>query len=74
MPLPFGDSVFDVVWTEQAQMNIEDKRAFYAEIARVLVPGGLLAFHDVFRGIAGAPHFPVRYARLANIAVRARLA
>src|SRR5574340_367935 len=50
LDLPFPARSFDAVWTEHAQMNIADKRRFYAEIARVLRPGGRLAFHDVFQG------------------------
>lgn len=61
LQMPFGDAAFDLVWTEHVQMNIADKRAFYAEIARVLARGGRLAFHDVFEG-EGELHFPVPWA------------
>ena len=62
LALPFEAGSFDVVWTEHAQMNIQDKRTFYAEIARVLRPGGRLVFHDIFQGPAGPPHYPVPWA------------
>jgi len=62
LDLPFHDASFDVAWTEHIQMNIADKNAFYAEIARVLAPGGRLVFHDIFQGPGGAPHFPVPWA------------
>jgi MPBQ/MSBQ methyltransferase len=62
LDLPFEDGSFDVVWTEHVQMNIADKRAFYAEIARVLAPQGRLVFHDIFQGPGGALHFPVPWA------------
>jgi ubiquinone/menaquinone biosynthesis C-methylase UbiE len=62
LALPFGDATFDIAWTEHAQMNIADKRTLYAEIARVLVPGGRLVFHDIFQGGGGPPHFPVPWA------------
>jgi SAM-dependent methyltransferase/sulfur carrier protein ThiS len=62
LALPFEAASFDVVWTEHAQMNIADKRTFYAEIARVLRPGGRLVFHDIFQGPGGPPHFPVAWA------------
>ena len=60
--LPFPDGSFDVVWTEHVQMNVADKRGFYASLARVLRPGGQLLFHDVFQGTGGTPHYPVPWA------------
>ena len=62
LALPFDAGSFDVVWTEHVQMNIADKGAFYGELARVLEPGGRLAFHDIFQGPGGDPHFPVPWA------------
>ena len=62
LDLPFEAGAFDVVWTEHVQMNIEDKQAFYAEIARVLAPRGRLVFHDIFQGQGGSLHFPVPWA------------
>jgi len=67
LAMPFPDESFDVVWTEHAQMNIADKHAFYRELARVLVPGGRLVFHDVFKGAGGPLHFPVPWANDASI-------
>ena len=67
LALPFDDASFDVVWTEHVQMNVPDKRTFYAEIARVLRPGGRLAFNDIFQGPTGPPHFPVPWAEDAGI-------
>jgi ubiquinone/menaquinone biosynthesis C-methylase UbiE len=65
--LPFEDSSFDVVWTEHVQMNIPDKRSFYAGLARVLAPGGRLVFHDIFQGDGGEPHCPVPWAEHPSI-------
>lgn len=62
LDMPFADGAFDIAWTEHAQMNISDKEALYAEIARVLVPGGTLALHDILQGPNGALHFPVPWA------------
>lgn len=62
LDLPFDDHTFDVVWTEHAQMNIEDKQRFYSEAARVLRPAGKLAFHDIFRADGAEPLFPVPWA------------
>jgi MPBQ/MSBQ methyltransferase len=62
LAMPFADATFDLAWTEHAQMNIADKARFYGEIARVLKPGGRLAFHDIFQGPGGAVYFPVPWA------------
>ena len=59
---PFEDNTFDLAWTQHVQMNIEDKPAFYGEIARVLRPGGRFAFHDILAGPGGPPHLPVPWA------------
>ncbi len=59
--LPFDDACFDLIWTEHAQMNIQNKPAFYEEIFRVLKPDGRFAFHDAFAGSA-LPTFPVPWA------------
>jgi SAM-dependent methyltransferase len=67
LELPFDDGRFDVVWTEHVQMNIADKAAFYGELARVLKPGGQLAFHDIFAGPDGGLEFPVPWAADASI-------
>lgn len=67
LELPFPDRKFDMVWTEHAQMNIEDKVGFYGEIARVLKPGGRLAFHDIFEGTGGELRYPVPWAEDSSI-------
>ena len=43
-------------------MNIPDKRALYAEIARLLRPGGRLALYELMRGPGEPPHYPVPWA------------
>jgi hypothetical protein len=47
---------------QHASMNIRDKRGLYAQITRVLRPGGRLALHEVLEGPGGPPHFPVPWA------------
>ncbi|WP_435106720.1 class I SAM-dependent methyltransferase [Arhodomonas sp. AD133] len=65
--MPFDDSSFDVVWTQHASMNIADKNRLYAEIYRVLKPGGHLALYDVLAGPGGDVYFPVPWARDSSI-------
>lgn len=72
LELPFADGGFDLVWTEHAQMNIADKQAFYGEIARVLLPRGRLAFHDIFQGDGGPVHVPVPWADERSISFLAK--
>lgn len=62
LAIPYEDETFDIVWTEHAQMNIEDKHRFYSEISRVLKPRGRLFFHDIFQGLTGPAHYPVPWA------------
>ncbi|HEY8291267.1 MAG TPA: methyltransferase domain-containing protein [Thermomicrobiales bacterium] len=81
LAMPFADGSFDAVWTQHATMNIADKERLYAEIHRVLRPGGRFAMHDVMAGPNQPIHFPVPWAHDASIsflhsaeAVRASLA
>ena len=67
LELPFAENSFDFIWTEHVQMNIEDKPALYAEMARVLKPKGCLLFHDVFQGKSSGLIFPVPWAESADI-------
>jgi ubiquinone/menaquinone biosynthesis C-methylase UbiE len=59
---PFDDEMFDVVWTEHVQMNIENKNKFYSEIYRVLKNNGKFVFHDVFQGNCDMVYYPVPWA------------
>ncbi len=45
--LPFEDAAFDTVFLQHVAMNIEDRAALYAEIHRILAPGGRFVTHDV---------------------------
>ena len=63
LALPFGDGSFDLVWTQHSSMNVPDKRRLYAEIKRVLRPGGRLALHEIVAGPVQPVHFPVPWAR-----------
>jgi SAM-dependent methyltransferase len=49
---------FDAAYTMHVQMNVEDKKAFFTEIAGRLRPGGRLATFEVCRSGAEDPAFP----------------
>lgn len=63
--LPFEDAVFDVVFLQHVAMNIEDRAALYAEVRRMLAPGGRLATYDLVRS-DGDVVYPVPWARDAS--------
>jgi SAM-dependent methyltransferase len=45
--LPFEDAAFDGVFLQHVAMNVEDRAALYAEVRRILTPGGRLATYDL---------------------------
>jgi len=67
LDMPFDDSSFDIVWTQQASMNIEDKAKLYQQAHRVLAVGGRLVFQEVLGGTVTPVHFPVPWAREAAL-------
>jgi SAM-dependent methyltransferase len=66
LDLPFEDGSFDVVWTQNSGMNIEDKERLYAELYRVLRPDGRLAIQEPMAGPVQPIIFPVMWARDAS--------
>jgi phosphoethanolamine N-methyltransferase len=52
-PLPFESASFDVVFSKDAIVHIPDKVALYADIHRVLRPGGRFIASDWLRGGTG---------------------
>jgi ubiquinone/menaquinone biosynthesis C-methylase UbiE len=61
--MPFEDGVFDAAYTQHAAMNIADKPALYAEVARVLRPGARFGIYDLLQGEGGEVLYPVPWAR-----------
>src|SRR5262249_40860464 len=61
--LPYADRTFDLVWSQNVSMNIEDKRRMFSEAFRCLVPGGRFTFSHAARGPAGDPYYPLPWAR-----------
>jgi SAM-dependent methyltransferase len=61
-----GDA-FDVVWSQNVLMNIEDKAAALKEAHRILKPGGTLVMQAVMEDNPGARDYPVPWAPSADI-------
>ncbi len=53
-PLPFESESFDIVFSKDAIVHIPDKAALYADIHRILRPGGRFIASDWLRGGTGA--------------------
>src|SRR5260221_14592964 len=67
LDLPFADASFDLLWSQNAAMNIADRDRLYGEMRRVLAPAGRLAFQDVAAGAGGDPPYPPPRANDKNI-------
>lgn len=65
--LTFEDNSFDYVWTQHMVMNIRERTGFYANVHRVLKPGGRFGMYDVTAGDKGPLAFPVPWARTPDI-------
>jgi SAM-dependent methyltransferase len=57
----------DLLWSQNAAMNIADRDRLYGEMRRVLAPAGRLAFQDVAAGPGGDPHYPTPWANDKSI-------
>ena len=66
LALDLAGETFDVVWTQNSGMNIEDKERLYAGFARALRPGGVLALQEPMAGPVQPIVFPVMWARDAG--------
>jgi SAM-dependent methyltransferase len=65
--LKFDDNSFDFAWTQHVAMNIQNRGQLYANVHRVLKPGGRFAMYDVTAVDKGALVFPVPWARTPDI-------
>ena len=54
-PLPFADASFDIVFSKDALLHVPDKDRLFAEIFRVLRPGGVFAASNWMIGHDGEP-------------------
>jgi ubiquinone/menaquinone biosynthesis C-methylase UbiE len=60
--LPFGARHFDGATMIHVGMNIAEKAKVFAEVARVLKPGGFFAVYDIMRTKDGPITYPVPWA------------
>lgn len=61
--MPFGDEEFDLVWSQNVTMNIADKAAMFAEVCRVLRPGGTFTLSHMGAGNGQEIPYPLPWAR-----------
>ncbi|MET1052922.1 MAG: class I SAM-dependent methyltransferase [Mycetocola sp.] len=73
LALPFADDEFDVATLLHVGMNIADKATAFAEVARVLKPGGVFALYDIMRTGEGEAPYPLPWAATADISFPASL-
>ncbi len=62
LDLPFEAGRFDLAWSQNSIMNIEDKGRLFTEVRRVLKPGGRFAFELLCAGRPGPLRFPTFWA------------
>jgi ubiquinone/menaquinone biosynthesis C-methylase UbiE len=62
LDMPFADASFDLVWSQNAAMNIADRDRLYAEMRRVLTPSGRLALQEIAAGPGGEAFYPTPWA------------
>jgi sarcosine/dimethylglycine N-methyltransferase len=62
LDMPFSDDSFGAAWMQNVGMNIEDKQRLYAEVHRVLKPGGRFAFQEMAAGEVPTSYFPLPWA------------
>ena len=73
LDMPFVDSAFDIATQLHVGMNIDDKAALFAEVHRVVRPGGRFGVYDIMRLTDGRHAFPVPWASDATMSFVASL-
>ena len=66
LEMPFDDGTFDAAYMLHVGMNIADKTGLFAEVARVLGPGGIFGVYDVMRTGGDDLVYPVPWAETAE--------
>ena len=62
LDMPFEDGAFDRAMMLHVGMNIADKAGLLAEVARVLIPGGIFGIYDMMQIGEGTVSFPMPWA------------
>ncbi len=62
LDMPYTAATFDAAVSFHVAMNINDRRGFYAELARVVRPCGPICLFDVMKGPAEGMVYPVPWA------------
>jgi len=65
LDLPFAAGTFDAATLIHVGMNVADKAAVFANVRRVLKPGGLFAVYDLMQVQEGAIPYPMPWAQTA---------
>ncbi len=68
---PFDDAGFDAAYMMHVGMNIADKAALFAEVYRILKPGGIFGIYDVMQTGGDDLTYPVPWAENADISALA---
>lgn len=66
LAMPFGTSHFDAAVMLHVGMNIEDKAGLFAEVNRVLRPGGVFGIYDIMRQSDDPLIYPVPWATVPD--------
>ena len=62
LSMGFSDATFDVATLLHVGMNIAEKARLFADVRRVLIPGGIFGIYDQMREADGDLTFPVPWA------------